>query len=480
MFFGRKQELDALDGLWGKLSSSFVVCYGRRRVGKSTLIEEFAARSKCRFIEITGLAPDDGVTGETQLRHFCERLASQTGQPEVRADGWAKAFDALASAVKGRARTIVFLDEISWMGAFDYSFPALLKEAWDTRFARRDNLVFVVCGSVSTWLQDNILRSRAFVGRVSLALHLEEMPLCDCRAFWGPVTARTSVRDMVDMLCVTGGIPKYLAEMRPALSSEENMRRLCFEPGGYLFRDFDIIFTDVFRRSSGEKAAMVRLIAEAPRSVKDISLALGVASNGHVSDALSDLVEAGFLSVDEGRNPATGRSVREVHYRIRDNYVRFYLKFIEPRRKAIEDGSLRLARPSRLPGWDTVMGLQFETLVRNNLRTLLPFVGMDGTRLVSSAPYSVRGTKKGEGAQIDLLLQTAKSVCIVEIRRQAFVPASFEDDMRRKVTALRLPRAVSVRTALVYDGEIDQEIAENRFIDFLVPIERMFCDPSPA
>ena len=148
-------------------------------------------------------------------------------------DGWAKAFDALAATVKGRARTVIFLDEISWMGAFDKTFPALLKEAWDLKFSRRDNLVFVVCGSVSAWLRDNILRSKAFVGRVSLSLHLEEMPMRDCRAFWGPASGRTPVRDVVDMLCVTGGIPKYLAEMRPALSTAENIRRLCFTPEGY-------------------------------------------------------------------------------------------------------------------------------------------------------------------------------------------------------------------------------------------------------
>ena len=474
MFYGRREELEALDGLWGKAASSFVVCSGRRRVGKSTLVEEFAARSKCRFIEITGLAPDEGVTNEVQLSHFCERLAAQTGQPEARADGWAKAFDALAFAVKGRARTVVFLDEISWMGAFDRTFPALLKEAWDTRFARRDNLVFVVCGSVSAWLRDNILRSRGFVGRVSLALHLEEMPLRDCRAFWGATAGRTSVREMVDTLCVTGGIPKYLAEWRPALSAAENVRRLCFTPEGYLCRDFDVIFTDVFRRASGEKAAILRLVAEAPRSVKDVAEALGVTSNGHVSGALADLVEAGFLAADSGLNPATGRAVREVRYRVRDNYARFWLKFVEPRRKAVEDGSLRLASPDRLPGWDAVMGLQFETLVLNNLRTLLPLVGMDGARLVSAAPYVVRGTKRGEGAQIDLLLQTAKSACIVEIRRQKCVPASFEDDMRRKIEALRLPRGTSVRTALVHDGEVSPELSENRYIDFLVPVERLF------
>lgn len=477
MFSGRKEELETLDGLWGKTSSSLVVCSGRRRVGKSTLIEEFAARSKCRFVEITGLAPDEGVTNTAQLRHFCERLAAQTGTPEARADGWAKAFDALAAAIRGRARTVVFLDEISWMGAFDKAFPALLKDAWDTKFARRDNLVFVVCGSVSSWLRDNILRSRAFVGRVSLDLRLEEMPPHDCRAFWGEAAGRTPVRDMIDMMCVTGGVPKYLAEMRPALSPTENILRLCFRKDGYLFRDFDVIFTDVFRKDTGEKAAILRLVAEAPRSVKDIASALATPSNGHISAALADLVEAGFVSSDEGRNPATGRPVREVRYRVRDNYVRFYLKCIEPRRKAVLSGALRLDSPERIPGWGATMGLQFETLVRNNLAALLPLIGMDGSLVVSAAPYIVRGTKRGEGAQIDLLVQTVKSVCLVEIRRQAHIPVSFEDEIRRKVAALRLPQSMAVRTALVYDGESDPRLAENRYIDFLVPVERLFDGP---
>ena len=68
MFFGREQELSELGELWKKTSSSFVVCSGRRRIGKSTLVEEFAARSKCRFIEIVGLAPDEGAAAQEFLR----------------------------------------------------------------------------------------------------------------------------------------------------------------------------------------------------------------------------------------------------------------------------------------------------------------------------------------------------------------------------------------------------------------------------
>ena len=103
----------ALFELWGKRTSSFVVCRGRRRIGKSTLIEEFASRSGCRFIEISGLPPDDKMTNQRQLDSFCERLALQTGRPACAADTWQTAFAHLADAVGKRAKTVVLLDEIS-------------------------------------------------------------------------------------------------------------------------------------------------------------------------------------------------------------------------------------------------------------------------------------------------------------------------------------------------------------------------------
>ena len=128
-FFGRESYLDKLSALWRKSTSSFVVVAGRRRIGKSTLVEEFAARSKCDFIELVGLAPDEQMDNQKQIDNFCERLAKRTGTPRQKADCWAKAFDALDDVLKGRGRTIVFLDEISWMGKYDSSFAALLKTA---------------------------------------------------------------------------------------------------------------------------------------------------------------------------------------------------------------------------------------------------------------------------------------------------------------------------------------------------------------
>lgn len=469
MFYGRDSDVAELQALWRKRTSSLVVVSGRRRIGKSTLVEHFAALSKCRFIEITGLAPDGHMTNQTQLDAFCERLARVAGLPEVKVDSWPKAFDLLHAAIRGTARTVVFLDEISWMGHYDSSFAAFLKNAWDLSFSRRLNLVFVLAGSVSAWIQENILNSKAFVGRISKEIALSELPLADCRKFWGTAAARVSDTEILDVLSVTGGIPKYLEEMDPSLSAEENVRKLCFSPGGYLFREFDTIFRDVFETKSDSKLRLVEALAEGPSSLSELSVATGLGLNGHVTEDLRELCAAGFVASSEGLNPSTGKPARETRFRLRDNYVRFYLKYIRPKKAAIASGLYRFTSMESLPGWDVLLGLQFENLVLNNLPALAPRIGLGTAVVMSAAPYYRKGRKKGEGVQIDLLVQTGKSVCVVEIKRRRRIDASIEAEVREKLRRLKLKKDVSRRTALVYLGDLVQAVIDDGFFDFIVP-----------
>lgn len=467
-FIGRSDYLEKLNRLWSKERSSLVVVSGRRRIGKSTLIEEFARRSGCDFVEIVGLPPDKTMTNQRQIDNFCERLAKVTGTPEAKADCWAKAFDALSAAVSPRRKTIVFLDEISWMGRYDDAFAGFLKNAWDTLFANRDRLIFVVAGSVSAWIQKNIQKSRAYVGRVSLDIVLGELPVGECLGFWGKKADRVSTREILDILSVTGGVPKYLAEIDPSLSADENIRRLCFDPDGYLFGDFDRIFDDVFDEGVAAKKRIVMALADGPASVKELAERMGGASNGHISNDLSDLVTAGFVHGTRGKNPETGGEVREMRYRLKDNYSRFYLKYVLPRKEAIREGVFRFVSLERLPGWDVVMGLQFENLVLNNFPALARIVGLMGRSVESVAPYYRRKGKSGDGVQIDMLIQLPKSVYVVEVKRKAKITASIESEVRTKLDRLPTVRGKSIRTVLVYDGELSHELEEDGFFDFIV------------
>ena len=208
------------------------------------------------------------------------------------------------------------------MGGCDTSFAAYLKNAWDMQFPQHPRVIFVVAGSVSAWIQDNILQSKAFVGRISLDVTLSELPLSDCRAFWGRKAERTALREIIDVLSVTGGVPKYLQEIDPSLPADENVKRMCFTPEGYLFKDFNTVFGDVFGAAAAKRRILVAL-AGGSASVSELAERFGQEPNGHLSEDLRDLIAGGFVASSGGKNPnihhyreepVEGKQVRQVHH----------------------------------------------------------------------------------------------------------------------------------------------------------------------
>jgi len=473
MFFGREDQVARFEALWCKPVASLVVCRGRRRIGKSTLIERFARRSGATFLKIEGLAPDEGMTNRRQLDNFSVRLSRLTGRKQRRLADWSEAFEQLAAALK-REKTVVLLDEISWMGGYDRTFPAQLKVAWDNLFNGRKNLVFFVCGSVSTWIHSNILKSHGFVGRIALDTVVDELPLNVCVKFWGKRASRLATSDIVDVLSVTGGVPRYLEEVDPALSADENIRRMCFLPDGYLFREFGELFNDVLSDRAPLKRAILEALSEGPLSGVDLAARVGTDRNGHFSKLLDELEIAGFLAKADGLNPATGRRGRVDRYRLRDNYTRFFLKYVAPRIPEIRQGAFRFTSVSALPGWDTIMGLQFENLVLNNFTALLPKMGLSDKLFLSAAPYRNARESKGGGCQVDLLVQTRRTAYVVEIKRKREIGTEVCAEVERKVRRMPVQSGVSVRTCLVYDGELAPALKADDFFDSIISVRELF------
>lgn len=467
MFYGREDDLRALDRLWNKSVSSLVTCRGRRRIGKSTLIEEFARRSKARFLEIEGLPPQSNQTNADQLNHFAEQLREQSSWRGSCPTSWYEAMLALSGAI-GDERTVVLLDEISWMGAHNDSFPGVLKTAWDRHFKKRPHLVFVLCGSVSTWIQENILNSTGFVGRAALNLVVGELPLRDCLRFWRGAAERVSTREVIDVLSVTGGVPRYLEEIDPGLSAAENIQNMCFSPKALLRDDFARIFSSVFGENAIVKRRVLAALAKSPLTVSELADVIGMDRCGVLSRHIEQLSVAGFAVGDKGLNPVTRKPAKIIRYRLKDNYSRFYLKYIEPNAEMIDHDAFRCQSLDALKGWDSMMGYQFETLVTNNVPSLLPHLGLDRALLLSAAPFRQQPTARKRGCQVDLLLQTEGAVYLVEIKRMREIGTGVEEELREKVARLAVKPGVSVRTALVYEGALSPRLAASAYIDKFV------------
>ena len=179
MFVGRENELKLLRDFQKRRSAGLIVCRGRRRIGKSTLIEHFGSGK--RFLEFYGLAPREGITNEDQLKHFGELMGTAFGVPAMLFASWHDALSTLAGLTK-TGETIILLDEISWIASKDKDFAGRLKGIWDTQFKSNIRLILILCGSVTSWIDDNILNDKGFMGRVSLTITLDELPLADANS----------------------------------------------------------------------------------------------------------------------------------------------------------------------------------------------------------------------------------------------------------------------------------------------------------
>ena len=476
MFFGREDLIDQLAALCRKRVASLVTCRGRRRVGKTTLVERFAEREGCRFLKFEGRRPAPGLGNEDELASFAKQLTAQTGAESATPANWFDAFRRLDAQIDDRRRTVALLDEVSWMAHYDESFADDLKMAWDGLFKKHDRLVMVLCGSVSSWIREKIIDNSAFLGRRSLDIVVPELPLADCAKFWGAAAARIDPREILDVLSVTGGVPRYLEEVDPGLSAFENVRRLCFLPNALLRTDFDEMFRDVVTQQRDFSATVLRCLADGPRSAAEIGAALSLGKGGRVSGVLARLAEAGFVAEDDARDPETGRAPRERRWRLRDNYARFFLKYVEPVAGAIDSGAFEIASLDALEGIESAMGLAFENLVANHVRDLVPLLNLRGALVVSASPYRRRGSngpRGRKGCQIDLLVQTRRAACVVEVKRRREIGREVIDEADAKIKALRLPSGVSARAALVYDGALSPVVAADGYFDAIVPFRRL-------
>lgn len=488
-FIGRQRELNRLNDLWKRNLSAFVVIKGRRRIGKSRLIDEFFKRTKenkleaisaqsrrdshknVSFISFSGLAPSDNISTQTQQDEFARQLARIFQIPTPYSSDWGDLFWHLAHQTK-EGSYIILLDEISWMGMNSPAFLSQLKTAWDQFFSQNTQLMFVVCGSVSSWIEKNILSSTGFVGRIDLVLTLEELSLPECNEFWGNQGKTISAYEKFKVLSVMGGVPRYLETINPSLLADEFIKQLCFVPEGTLLREFDELFHDLFARRSEMYRRILGCLLDRPYALlEDIYKCLGIQKSGTISDYLEDLIQSGFVGRNHTWNIRDGHTSKLSQFYISDNYVRFYLKYIEPNKSKILRGAY-LDRPILShPGWESIMGLQFENLVHKNRSSLYKFLNIHPSEIINDGPYFQKSSQRRSGCQIDYLIQTkynALHLCEIKFSKNSIGP-SIVDEVKQKIHALERSDTFSIRPALIHVNGVDDEVYGHEFFSEIIP-----------
>lgn len=472
-FIGREQELQDLKLFIGKKTASLIVVIGRRRVGKSRLIEEFASRNNLPFHLFMGLPPDKDVTSQMQRDEF----ARQLGLSNTHFNDWGDLLQILATKV-ATGKHLILLDEISWMAQDDPTFRGKLKNAWDTLFKKNPKLILVLCGSVSGWIEKNILESTGFLGRVSYTINLKELPLSDCNKFWQGSSGIVSPYEKLKLLSVTGGVPRYLEEVNVNLNAEENIKNLCFKKGGLLSEEFDHIFHDIFAKRSTIYKNLLINILDNSYLYEDIYKKLNIAKSGLITDYLGDLEKAGFIQRDFTWDIKTGKSSKLSKYRISDNYVRFYLKYINPNKDIIERGGFIYRTITSLPAWQSIMGLQFENLVLTNRKELQALLKIRPEDVIYDNPFFQTATRKRPGCQIDYMIQTRFDTlyaCEIKFTKNP-ISSDVITKMQHKIQALQIPKRVSCRPVLIHVNGVTEDLLESGYFAHVIDFAELLTD----
>ncbi len=474
-FIGREKELRALSQCLKKKRAQLVVIRGRRRIGKSRLAEEFGKRFSKTYI-FSGLAPQGNVTAQMQREEFARQVADLFDVARPQADDWGDLFRTLAALTEGKELLLV-LDEITWMGGKDPTFLGKLKIAWDLSFKKNPKLFLILSGSISSWIEKNILSSTGFLGRISYDLVLRPLPLSDCNLFWGAHKDRISAWEKCKILSITGGIPRYLEEIDPTLPAEEVVAALCFEPGGLLFREFENIFSDLFARRSETYQAIMHQLVEGSKALSDICALLKIQKTGVISTYLEDLVTAGFLARDSTWHIKTAKESKLSRYRISDNYARFYLKYVEPNRSRIESGSF-----GKLHSWESIMGLQFENLVLCHRPSIWRLLRLNPSEIIYDNPYFQRKTRDRKDCQIDYLIQTRFGtlyLCEIKFSKE---PIGLEviKEVEQKIEKIDRPKHHSVRPVLIHVNGVKNSLLEKNFFSHVIDFGEFLEPPQLA
>ncbi len=465
-FIGREKEIKKLEKLFENQTANLVVVKGRRRIGKSRLIEEFGKRYK--FYHFVGLNPRVGLTAQNQRDEFARQLRRQCELPALKADDWGDLFLLLAKETK-TGRVVIFFDEISWIAIDDPDFLGKLKIVWDSHFKNNTKLVLVLCGSVSSWIQKNILDSTGYFGRPSLSLNVDELPLDKCNKFWGKYGEKISGFEKLKLLAITGGVPRYLELIKPSRAADENIRDLFFDKDSALFGEYDHIFTEIYSNRNAIYRPIIEFLVNGRATQEEISKELKIAQSGDLSEYLDDLVLGGFLARDYTWNIVKNKMSNLSHYRLKDNYTRFALKYIQPNILRIEKGLFTDRSVSSLPGWDTIMGLQFENLVLNNFNKIIKTLGVMPDEILFANPFFQRKTKKIPGCQVDYLIQTRDTAYIFEIKFSRFeITKSIIQEVSKKIESIKLPKHMSRRAILIHVNGVREDVVDSLFFSKII------------
>jgi AAA+ ATPase superfamily predicted ATPase len=406
---GRKYEVQELLDCFNSNQAEFIVVYGRRRVGKTFLIENAYEKKKCLFFHASGIQDGDI---KTQLGEFAKSMseAFYNGVSIASANSWMNAFDALTKSIEGmqkKLKVVLFFDELPWMATKRSKVLQALDYYWNRVWSKNSRIKLIVCGSSASWIIKNIINNQGGLhNRYTKSLLLKPFTLHETKMFLENNKINFSDKQILQLYTVMGGIPHYLKQIKKNMSAMQNINHLCFYENGILFSEFDKLFKSLFRNAK-KYMELIRIIAKVREGVSREEIekqSILSKKGGSLTDRLNDLELAGFIK----SFLPLGHIKWGEYYRVIDEYSCFYLKWIEPEKHTLigqEVGNGFWMKKAGTPTYFNWLGYAFEAVCYKHISQIREALNIDAGTRVGAWRYTPRKETVEQGAQIDLLFE---------------------------------------------------------------------------
>jgi hypothetical protein len=433
MFLDRTAEMADLEAWWAGGHPEIIAVYGRRQVGKTKLLVRFLAGEPGIYYYA------DRQPRPDQLRAFTEQVLALVDDPLLRLQPFASWEAALTYVLRlaERRRLVLVIDEFSYAVDADPALPSVVQRLWDSARRTGNRLVLVLCTSFTEAIERHFRLDAPLYQRRTRVLHVEPFSYRDAAAFFPDWPAA----DQLTAWGVAGGIPAYLRALEGATLAEAVVVAVLTK-SAVLYREADTLLAQAVRGvGPALLRGMLQAIAHGATEPNQIARRVGRPVTS-LSGALGFLVEAGLLARRHPYSVPNPERTRQTRYRLLDNYLAFWFRFVLPNRSALEQGQADYVwRVRILPSLAQYMGERFEEACHQ-------YVRLTPGRWRHPVPELGRWWRADE--ELDLVGHDAGTVVLAGEAKWTDAPVGLETlrDLERRVA--RLPRVAPDRQLVLF------------------------------
>jgi uncharacterized protein len=430
---GRKNELEILDNVFKSSKSEFVILYGRRRVGKTFLInrrfgEDFTFR-------VTGLAK---TTIQKQLVNFqsaFNAIAPTSMDLVATPSNWFEAFQSLIKLAEAdtRPRKVIFFDELPWFDTRGSDFLSALEHFWNSWASYRTDVLLIGCGSAASWMINQLIHNHGGLhNRLTERIALQPFTLSETEAFLKSKGGNYDRYQLLELYMVMGGIPYYLDNVQVNRSIAQNIDRMFFSTNGILSTEYDDLYRSLFNNPTKHIAVVEALTQKSKGLTRSELLELtDLTDGGSTKKVLDELEQSGFIK----KYLPFGKGKRDALYQLIDSFTLFYMSFV---RNTMAEGEGAWLGQLDSPKWQAWSGYAFEYLCRYHVKNIKKHLQIGG---VYAEISTWRSQAKSGGAQIDMLIDRKDKViniCEMKFSTKPFtITKAYADNLRNKMMVFR-------------------------------------------